>query len=274
MSPRRWSGEGFAIPLLIGGATTSRVHTAVKIHPRYVGGQTVYVTDASRAVGVVSKLCSPRRKSLCRDVGAQEHARLRRRTPSPRRRSMRLPLAQRPRQRRSARLVGATIPPRQPSSAPKSSMTTTSRSSARYIDWTPFFKTWELKGRYPRSSTTTSRGAAARQLLTTPRRCWPRSWEALVPPKAVIGFWPAGAVQDHIRLFADETRRERWRPSSPCASSSRSATGGRGWRCRISSRRSRAAGGILGAFVVTAGFEEERDRRRFERANDDYPPSW
>ena len=86
--------EGFDIPLLIGGATTSRVHTAVKIHPRYARGQTVYVNDASRAVGVVGALLSPRRASrLCRDACAPNIARSPRRTRAARRDKQRLPLA-------------------------------------------------------------------------------------------------------------------------------------------------------------------------------------
>jgi 5-methyltetrahydrofolate--homocysteine methyltransferase len=143
---------------------------------------------------------------------------------------------------------------------------------ARYIDWTPFFQTWELKGRYPAILEDEKQGEAARQLFDDAQAMLKRVIEGKwFKPKAVIGFWPAGAIDDDIRLFADETRtselatfftlrqqltKRDGRPTlalsdfvAPVASGKRDYVGG---------------------FVVTAGIEEEAIAERFARANDDY----
>ena len=164
--------EGFDIPLLIGGATTSRVHTAVKIHPRYDRGQTVYVTDASRAVGVVSSLLSHEAKAGYVETVRAEykkvadaHAPQRRPTSS----ACRSP-------RRAPTRTGSTGPATQP---PKPTFLGTRvfencdlAELARYIDWTPFFQTWELKGRYPEDPRGREAGRRPRaSSSTTRRRC-------------------------------------------------------------------------------------------------------
>ena len=147
--------QNFDLPLLIGGATTSRVHTAVKIHPNYRRGQTVYVNDASRAVGVAQALMSRRRP---RDI-RRRHARAN--TP-------RSPPRMRARRRTSSGCRSRTRAPMRSSSTGRATRRRSRPSSARrvfenyplaelvdYIDWTPFFQTWELTGNSRRSSTTT-----------------------------------------------------------------------------------------------------------------------
>ena len=141
-----------------------------------------------------------------------------------------------------------------------------------YIDWTPFFQTWELKGRFPAILEDEKQGAAARQLWDDAQAMLKQLVdERWFNPKAVIGFWPANAVGDDIRLFTGESRTDGSPPSTACASSSRSATASRISACPISSLRSRAdKPDWIGAFVVTSGIEEVRIAERFERANDDY----
>ena len=213
--------EGFDIPLLIGGATTSRVHTAVKIHPRYAKGQTVYVNDASRAVGVVSALLSKDAKDDYVETVRAEYRKVDRsactaRKPTscgcrwPRRAPMRTGSTGRTTSRRS-----------RPSSARKSSRHWDLAELARYIDWTPFFQTWELKGRYPKILEDETQGPAARQLFEDAqamlKKIIAEKWFA---PRGVIGFWPANAVgRRHPAFYRRGQGARNSRPSSRCASS-------------------------------------------------------
>ena len=155
--------QGFDIPLLIGGATTSRVHTAVKIHPRYERGQAVYVTDASRAVGVVSSLLSPEAKSGYVDTIRAEYAKVAAAHARSELEKKRLPLA---RARKNAEKVDWTsYRPTRPSFLGTRSFDHYDLAElARYIDWTPFFQTWELKGRFPAILEDEKQGEAARHL--------------------------------------------------------------------------------------------------------------
>src|SRR5690606_20299676 len=141
--------EGFDIPLLIGGATTSRVHTAVKIAPRYTRGQAIYVTDASRAVGVVSQLLSPDSKPDYVAAIREEYVQVAEKHERAELAKQRLPLA-------AARANPFRIDwSDYHVNAPKFLGTQVIENwdlaeIASYIDWTPFFQTWELKGVYPR----------------------------------------------------------------------------------------------------------------------------
>lgn len=263
--------EGFAIPLLIGGATTSRVHTAVKIHPAYSQGQTVYVTDASRAVGVVSSLLSQDQKPAYVEGIQAEYAKV----SAAHRRSeadkQRLPLVK-------AR-ANAFKPDWSDYTPPKPSFLGT-RVFRTYdiadlvpvIDWTPFFQTWEMKGRYPAILQDEKQGEAARALWDDAQAMLKRIVdERWFNPKAVIGFWPANAVGDDIRLYTGESRQEKLATFH-------------GLRQQLSKRDGKpnmcisdfvAPEGIerpdyVGAFVVTAGAEEERISEKFARDNDDY----
>ncbi|RUY48603.1 methionine synthase, partial [Mesorhizobium sp. M7A.F.Ca.CA.001.12.1.1] len=156
--------EGFDIPLLIGGATTSRVHTAVKIHPRYTKGQTVYVTDASRAVGVVSSLLSNETKGGYVDTVRTEYKKVADAHARSEADKQRLPLAK---ARANAHRIdwSAYEPPKPSFTGVKVFVNWDLTELARYIDWTPFFQTWELKGRYPKILEDEAQGAAARQLF-------------------------------------------------------------------------------------------------------------
>ena len=263
--------EGFDIPLLIGGATTSRVHTAVKIHPKYARGQTVYVNDASRAVGVVGALLSPdSRASYIESVRAEyrkvadAHAR-------GEAEKSRLPLAK---ARANAHKIDwASYAPPMPSFLGVRVYENWDLAElASYIDWTPFFQTWELKGRYPAILDDEKQGAAARQLFDDAqamlKRIIDEKWFA---PKAVLGFWPAARVDDDIRLFADDTRRQ----SLETFFTLRQQLGKRDGRPNVAladfvAPLDSGKPDYVGAFVTTTGIEEDAIAKRFERANDDY----
>ncbi|UXT22840.1 methionine synthase [Agrobacterium tumefaciens] len=263
--------QGFDIPLLIGGATTSRVHTAVKIHPRYEAGQAIYVTDASRAVGVVSALLSAEQKPAYIDGIRSEYAKVAEAHARNEREKQRLPLS---RARENAHKIDWSA-----YSAVKPQFFGTRvfetydlEELSRYIDWTPFFQTWELKGRFPAILDDEKQGEAARQLYsdaqTMLKKIIDEKW---FRPRAVIGFWPANAVGDDIRLFTDESRGEELATFFTL-------------RQQLSKRDGRpnvalsdfvapvdsGVADYVGGFVVTAGIEEVAIAERFERANDDY----
>ena len=197
---------GFDLPLLIGGATTSPAHTALRIEPAYSGGPVVHVNDASRAVGVVSKLLSSDREAYAKGV-RDELARIREvraRTQSGRNR---LSLA-------DARANGHTIET-PPVPAPKTPglMVVDDVSVADlvpYMDWTPFFMSWDIKGVYPQILDDPNRGEAARSLLSDGKAMLDRIIaENWLRPRGVAGVWPANREGDDITVWTDESRREK-----------------------------------------------------------------
>ncbi len=262
--------EGFTIPLLIGGATTSRVHTAVKIHPQYSSGQTVHVHDASRAVNVVSALLSDdQRPAYIADIRA-EYQKVADKHAQGEADKQRLPLEK-------ARANGfktdwvALTPPKPSFLGTRVFENVDLSELARHIDWTPFFQTWELKGRYPQILEDKDQGTAARQLYDDAQNMLAeilkKNW---FRPKGIIGFWPANAVGDDIKLFTDETR------SAELATfyTLRQQLSKSGDKPNMALADFVAPVGTkpdyVGGFVVTAGLEEVAIAERFERANDDY----
>nr|WP_235938173.1 methionine synthase [Endobacterium cereale] len=263
--------QGFDIPLLIGGATTSRVHTAVKIHPGYDKGQTVYVTDASRAVGVVSNLLSEDgRETYVADIRA-EYAKVAAAHARSEADKVRLPLS---RARENAQKVDwdAYTPVKPQFFGTKVFESYDLAELAKYIDWTPFFQTWELKGRYPAILEDEKQGEAARQLYADAqamlKKIIDENW---FRPRAVIGFWPANTVGDDIRVYTDESRTEE----AATFFTLRQQLSKRDGRPNVAMSDFVAPvdsgkGDYVGGFVVTAGIEEVAIAERFERANDDY----
>jgi 5-methyltetrahydrofolate--homocysteine methyltransferase len=263
--------EGFDLPLLIGGATTSRVHTAVKIHPHYARGQAVYVTDASRAVGVVSSLLSPEARGPYVETVRAEYRRVADAHARSEADKQRLPL-----EKARANRVGiewaAYQPPKPAFTGTRVFRTYDVAELVPYIDWTPFFQTWELKGRFPAILDDDKQGVAARQLYDDAqdmlRRIVEERW---FNPKAIIGFWPANAVGDDIRLYTGESRSE----ALATFHGLRQQLVRRDGRPNVCLSDFVAPAGsgpadYIGGFVVTAGIEEVRIAERFERANDDY----
>ena len=263
--------EGLDLPLLIGGATTSRVHTAVKIHPKYERGQTVYVVDASRAVGVVSQLLSPDAKAGYIQSVKDEYAKVAEAHARNEAEKQRLPLA-------SARANPFKIdwsnyqPPRPSFLGTKVIDDIDLETLSSYIDWTPFFQTWELKGRFPAILDDEKQGEAARQLYGDAQALLKKIIdEKWFVPRAVIGFWPANSVGDDIELYADESRDQH----SDTFFTLRQQLSKRGDRPNVAlsdfvAPKDSGKADYVGGFVVTAGIEEVAISERFERANDDY----
>uniref|UniRef100_A0A9E8CTX9 Methionine synthase n=1 Tax=Bosea sp. NBC_00436 TaxID=2969620 RepID=A0A9E8CTX9_9HYPH len=262
--------EGFDIPLLIGGATTSRVHTAVKIHPAYNAGQTVHVNDASRAVGVVSSLLSSEQKPGYVAGVQAEYAKVAEAHRRSEADKQRLPLAKA--RANSFKTDWASYSPPKPSFLGTRTFRTYDIADlVPVIDWTPFFQTWELKGRFPAILQDEKQGEAARALWDDAQAMLKRIVEERwFNPKAVIGFWPANAVGDDIRLYTGESRQDELATFH-------------GLRQQLSKRDGKpnmclsdfvapegVAPDYIGTFVVTAGAEEERISEKFARDNDDY----
>ena len=269
--------QDFRLPLLIGGATTSRVHTAVKISPNYAKGQAIYVTDASRAVGVVSKLLSATdAKGYIADVRC-EYDKAREGYLRGEQRKSRLPLA--------AARGNATPIDWSRYSPPKPSFLGTRRFNdydlgqlVPYIDWTPFFATWELTGRYPAILSDNKVGAEAKKLLADARAILERlvagKW---LTANAVVGFWPANSVGDDIRLFNDDKRAQELAVLHTLRQQMMRTNVGSDGKIRphtaLSDFIAPADTGLadyIGAFAVTAGIGEEQALERHFKKTDDY----
>jgi 5-methyltetrahydrofolate--homocysteine methyltransferase len=201
--------EGFKCPLLIGGATTSKVHTAVKINPNYHKGQAVYVLDASRAVGVVSNLLSDTERTPYIDGIKTEYAKVRTAYLANEIKKQRITL-QTARNNKFA-IDWTTFTPVKPSFLGSRAFTNFDLASlVPYIDWTPFFQTWELAGRYPQILTDNKVGIEAKKLFDDAQALLKRIVaEKWVIANGVVGFWRANSVGDDIELYHDDARTKR-----------------------------------------------------------------
>jgi 5-methyltetrahydrofolate--homocysteine methyltransferase len=198
--------RGFDIPLLIGGATTSRTHTAVKIEPAYHRGSTTYVLDASRAVGVVSGLLSPDEKVRLQQETRDEYVRIREQFARGREAKVRTPIATARANPFKIDWTGYT-PPKPSFIGTRTFAPYDLEELATYIDWTPYFASWELVGRYPQILTDDVVGEAATGLFNDTQPILQRILkEKLFEARGVIGFWPANSDGDDIVVYTDETR--------------------------------------------------------------------
>nr|MBX2806476.1 cobalamin-dependent protein [Hyphomicrobiales bacterium] len=263
--------EGFAIPLLIGGATTSQVHTAVKICPNYLANQAIHVTDASRAVGVVSKLLGDGRNAYVDEIRSN-YAKLKLAHERGRSNKTRtaLPAA---RLNKHAFDWKSYTPPRPSFTGARSFRNFDLAEIARYIDWTPFFATWEIKGTYPMVLDDNRYGEAARPLLEDAQAMLKQMIaEKWITANAVVGFWPANSVgDDDIRLYKDETRTEALATLHTLRQQISRADSGRANAALADFIAPEGeAADYIGGFAVTAGIGEDAIIARFQRANDDY----
>jgi len=204
--------EGFRLPLLIGGATTSRAHTAVKIAPHY-HASTVHVLDASRAVGVVNALLNEQLKSDFDKKTREDYERLRREHAA-KKDGKKLPTLEQARANRTPIEWSSYVPPKpeflgvRVYGAKKISIAV--RDLIEYIDWSPFFHAWELRGRYPAIFDDPKVGKQARELFDDAQELLGRiAAKDLLVPRGVYAFWPANAAGDDVRVYADDARTEK-----------------------------------------------------------------
>jgi 5-methyltetrahydrofolate--homocysteine methyltransferase len=211
--------EGFRLPLLIGGATTSRAHTAVKIAPHYQAS-TVHVLDASRAVGVVNSLLNEDLKSAFDKKTREDYERLRREHSARTQRKNLLTLEE---ARANRTLIGWSnyVPPKPEFLGVRAYQTAGSaqddtvrsfslRTLAEYIDWSPFFHAWELRGRYPAIFEDPKVGKQARELFDDAQNLLGRIVaKNLFVARGVHAFWRANSVGDDVDLYADDDRAKK-----------------------------------------------------------------
>jgi len=266
--------QGLNLPLMIGGATTSITHTAVKIEPTYANNSTVYVQDASRAVGVVTNLLGDSAVGFKQKIKAKydkvrtAHAR-----------------AQGGRERLSlddARANKCALD-WDGYQAPKPSFlgTQTFKNYALdivrpYIDWTPFFATWELKGRYPDILQHEIYGKAARDLYRDAQAMLDKVLsEKWVQAQVTLGFWPAVSIGDDIQTFKDETRSEKLAVLHTLRQQMVKTEGRENYALSDFVAPDNINKDYVGGFCVTAGLGKDgmgegRRVRDFKAADDDY----
>lgn len=267
---REMQRQGFQLPLMIGGATTSKAHTAVKIEPQYSNDAVVYVTDASRAVGVATSLLSKELKPEFVEKTRVDYAEVRERTAN--------------RAARTERLAYADAIANKPAfdwtgyRAPKPSFTGVRVLEdidlavlADYIDWTPFFISWDLAGKYPRILTDEVVGEAATALFADAQAMLKSLIEQkLIKARAVFGFWPASQV-NHDDI---EVRDEQGKPLA-VLHHLRQQTIKPDGKPNLSladfvAPKESGVTDYVGGFITTAGIGAEELAKQYEAKGDDY----
>ncbi len=263
--------EGFDMPLLIGGATTSRVHTAVKISPNYKRSQAIYVTDASRAVGVVSGLMSKEKRPQQIAKVRAEYTQMAESYARGQAEKSRASIAQARANALKLDWDGYT-PPRPAFLGTRTFKAYDLADLARYIDWTPFFHAWEFKGQFPRILDDDKYGEAARSLFDDAQAMLKQIIaEGWLTANAIVGFWPANSAGDDIALYADETRAKPFATVHTIRQQMARDTNKPNLALAdFVAPKDSGLADYIGGFAVTTGIGEEDVARRFERANDDY----
>ena len=262
--------RGLRLPLLIGGATTSRQHTAVKIAPVY-SGPTVHVLDASRAVGVVASLLDPqgRDEFVARTRAEQEKLR---RAHAPSGGRALVPFAEAC--RRGAKLAFGPEQVARPDRWGRQVVEVDLRELVEWIDWTFFFHAWELPGKYPQILDHPEKGPAARELFANGRALLERIVaERALTARAVYGIWPANRIGEDVVLWSDEARSSELARFPMLRQQRQPAGSDEKPLLSLADFVAPLESGVLdsvGAFAVTAGIGAEELARRFERENDDY----
>ena len=267
---REMQRQGLQLPLMIGGATTSKAHTAVKIEPKYQNDAVIYVTDASRAVGVATQLLSKELKSAFVERTRLDYMEVRERTAA--------------RSQRTERLSYAAAIANKPTfdwasyQPPVPSFTGTQvledidlNVLVDYIDWTPFFIAWDLAGKYPRILSDEVVGEAATALFADAQAMLKKLiGEKLIRARAVLGFWPANQVQDDdIQLYGDDgqplvklhhlrqqTIKPDGKPNFALAD--------------FVAPQDSGLTDYVGGFITTAGIGAEEVAKAYQEAGDDY----
>ena len=265
--------EGFSCPLLIGGATTSRVHTAVKISPNYDRGQALYVLDASRAVGVVSNLLSETESQGYQEGIKAEYVKVREAHLANEIKKQRITLAQA--RANAFKPDWAAYTPLQPSFlGPRPFANYDLSTLVPLIDWTPFFQTWELAGRYPQILQDNKVGVEAQKLFDDAQEILARMVaEKWVKANAVIGFWPANSVGDDIEVYGSEDRTTPLKTLYTLRQQiARDPSRTRAHTALADFIAPKASGtaDYIGGFAVTTGIGEEEALEAHFKKTDDY----
>ena len=267
---REMQRQGFQLPLMIGGATTSKAHTAVKIEPKYSNDAVIYVTDASRAVGVATQLLSRELKPGFVEKTRQDYVEVRERTANRSARTERLSYAQAIAAKPKYDWAG--YQPAVPSfTGVKVLEDIDLRTLAEYIDWTPFFISWDLAGKFPRILTDEVVGEAATALYQDAREMLDKLInEKLISARAVFGFWPANQVaDDDIEVYGEDgqalatlhhLRQQTIKPDSKP-----------NWSLAdFVAPKDSGVTDYVGGFITTAGIGAEEVAKAYQDKGDDY----
>lgn len=262
--------QGFQLPLMIGGATTSKAHTAVKIEPHYTNDAVVYVTDASRSVGVATSLLSKELKPEFVKKTREEYAKVRERTANRKNNTEYLTYQQALDNRPV--MDWSNYQPPVPAFTGSRLLEKIDLALLRdYIDWTPFFISWNLVGKYPRIFQDEVVGEAAQTLFDEAQVLLDKLInEDLIQARALFGFWPANQVDhDDIQLYDDvgqpTIRLHHLRQQSIIRDNGEN-------RCLADFVAPKESGltDYIGGFIVTAGIGVEELCQKYRNAGDDY----
>lgn len=262
--------EGFTIPLLIGGATTSRVHTAVKIAPHY-DGAVVWVPDASRAVGVCSSLMSQDQQADYLQNIKAEYEKVRTQHKNKKGPSKILPIAEA--RANATKINWSDYKPHEPALIGVRTLNNYPLEKIiPFIDWTPFFQAWELAGRYPAILQDEVVGETATNLFRDAqimlKKIVEQKW---LSANAVIGLFPANSVGDDIEIYTDQTRN-KVAMTYHCLRQQTAKPTGKPNRCLSDFIAPKETGikDTIGLFAVGAGFGIDERIKAYEEAHDDY----
>tara|TARA_R110001592_G_scaffold75322_14_gene228169 strand:+ start:1800 stop:5483 length:3684 start_codon:yes stop_codon:yes gene_type:complete len=262
--------QGLTIPLLIGGATTSKAHTAVKIEQNY-DQPVVYVSNASRAVGVCQKLLNPKNKPEFVEKLNLDYDRVREQHANKRPRSAPIGLTQA--RANSAKLDWLNYQPKVPKKLGTQVFKSMSISVLReYIDWTPFFMTWGLAGKYPRILKDEVVGEEATRLFADALAMLDTVEAAgEISASGIVGLFPANSVGDDIEIYSDETRSEILQVSNQLRQQTeKKAPFVNHSLADYIAPKSSGIADYIGAFAVTGGIGEREVADRYKADNDDY----
>ena len=259
--------QSFDLPLLIGGATTSKAHTAVKIEQHYEH-PVVYVPNASRAVGVCQKLISKEQRPVYHQEIKKEYEKVRDQHARKRPRSKPISLER-------ARDNGVTLDLEKVASAPNAlgvSPVSVELATLRdYIDWTPFFLTWSLAGKYPRILNDEVVGEQAKELFKDANAMLDRLvTSGEIEAKGVFGLWPANRVGDDIEIYADESRTRLLGVAHHLRQQTHKDSHPNYCLSDFVAEKTTGVSDYVGAFAVTAGIGEDELAAAFEAQGDDY----
>jgi len=262
--------EGFNIPLLIGGATTSKVHTAVKIEQHYKHGQTIHVLDASRSVPVVGNLLGDNKNKFedgikTEYINLREHH-LKNKVQKPyltyeEAKKNKLKIDFKEEDIIKPNFTGIKVFEDYPLD-----------EIAEYIDWTPFFRTWELAGKYPEILEDKLVGESARNLFKDAKELLDKIIkEKWLQAKAVIGIWNANAIGDDVEIYTDETRKEVKKIFHTLRQQGQKSTSVPNIALSdFIAPKETGLNDYIGGFAVTAGIGIEKWIKKFNDDNDDY----
>lgn len=260
----------FTMPLLIGGATTSRAHTALKIEPNYHGAA-VHVVDASRAVGVVGQLLNPNEKEIFVKNTREDYAKLRERHKNKRSENELISIEE-ARENSNVTNWKNYSPPKPQFLGTKTFSKISLKELVPYIDWTPFFQTWELSGKFPAILEDKVVGESARNLYHDAKimleKIIAENW---LEAHGVIGFFPANRVGDDIEVYRDENRNEVVTRFHMLRQQSRKSSG-KANLCLADyiAPKSSGVADYIGGFAVSSGINMEAQLKAFDENHDDY----